>query len=282
MCVNDILVCGAEPLFFLDYYATGSLNVTEAAAVISGIAEGCNQSKCALIGGETAEMAGMYIKDEYDLAGFSVGAVRKSQILPRVLEEGDVLIGLPSSGVHSNGYSLVRKLVEKSRLPWTAAVPFACPDLPSDATIADALLQPTKIYVAELLPYIQQDRIKALAHITGGGLLDNLPRVLPRHLHARIDFQEAQWSLPPVFRWLQSIANLSQTELLRTFNCGIGMIVVVSASEAASMHQELAATASLCYDLGARRPIVLGRLEQRTTTDIEKNAPQVVTIGTIQ
>ena len=244
MCVNDILVCGAEPLFFLDYYATGALNVNEATDVIAGIAEGCRQSGCALIGGETAEMAGMYAKGEYDLAGFSVGAVRRSQLLPRHIMAGDILIGLPSSGVHSNGYSLVRKCVEQSGCHWNDPVPFPS----SQLTLADALLIPTKIYVQELLPFLRQDRIKGLAHITGGGLLDNLPRVLPESLTAIINFNTNGWQLPPVFQWLQSIANLSSMELLRTFNCGIGMIIVVAKEESDMILQELQAMDSLIFN----------------------------------
>eukprot|EP01039_Chlorochromonas_danica_P009330 gene9328-10298_t len=222
MCVNDILVCGAEPLFFLDYYATGALQVTEAAQVVKGIAEGCLQSGCALIGGETAEMAGMYSKGEYDLAGFAVGAVRRPDILPRGIQAGDVLLGLPSSGVHSNGYSLVRKCVERSGLTWSAAAPFQ-PSL----SLAEALLVPTRIYVKALMPLIKKKVVKGMAHITGGGLLDNLPRILPESLAALVDVKQSGWQLPPVFQWLQSIANLPQQELLRTFNCGIGMVVVV-------------------------------------------------------
>lgn len=222
MCVNDILVCGAEPLFFLDYYATGALEVKEAAQVVAGIAEGCRQCGAALIGGETAEMAGMYKKGEYDLAGFSVGAVKRSEILPRGIIAGDVLIGLRSSGVHSNGYSLVRKCVERSGLSWHDPAPFQ----PSD-TLGDALLCPTKIYVANLMPLVKSGLLKGMAHITGGGLLDNLPRVLPDHLAAVVDLPSSGWELPPVFKWLQTLAHLPQNELLRTFNCGVGMVLVV-------------------------------------------------------
>lgn len=271
MCVNDVVVCGAEPLFFLDYYATGALNVEEAADVINGIAEGCLQSGSALIGGETAEMAGMYAKGEYDLAGFSVGAVRRSQILPRNIIAGDVLIGLPSSGVHSNGYSLVRKLVEKSGSSWTDPVPFES----NEKTLADALLIPTKIYVKELLPFIKQGTVKGLAHITGGGLLDNLPRVLPEDITAIVNFETNNWKLPPVFQWLQSIANLPQNELLRTFNCGIGMIVVVAKEDANQIFASLEATESLCF--GNRRPIIVGHLAKRE--DLQQ--PQVTVIGNI-
>lgn len=271
MCVNDVLVCGAEPLFFLDYYATGALNVIEAAAVIEGIAEGCLQSGSALIGGETAEMAGMYAKGEYDLAGFSVGAVRRSQILPRNIGVGDVLIGLPSSGVHSNGYSLVRKCVEKSGFGWHDKVPFPS----NEKTLADALLIPTKIYVKELLPLIKQGRVKGLAHITGGGLLDNLPRVLPDDITALVNFETNGWKLPPVFQWLQSIANLPSSELLRTFNCGIGMIVVVAKEDANSILQEFQHMNSL--EFNHQKPIIIGELIARE----DAKQPQVTVIGNI-
>ena len=234
MNVNDILVCGAEPLFFLDYFATGALNVAEAAAVISGIAEGCKQAGAALMGGETAEMAGMYAAGEYDLAGFSVGAVKRDRILPRDVKPGDVLLGLRSSGVHSNGYSLVRKIVEKSGLSWSDPAPFN-PTMP----LGEALLCPTRIYVKVLLPFIRSGRLKGMAHITGGGLLDNLPRVLPNNVTAVVDVEKAGWALPPVFNWLQSIAKLPQTELLRTFNCGLGMILVVSPEEAQAIIDDL-------------------------------------------
>jgi phosphoribosylaminoimidazole synthetase len=235
MCVNDILVCGAEPLFFLDYYATGALEVPTAALVVKGIAEGCRQSGAALIGGETAEMAGMYSKGEYDLAGFSVGAVRRQDILPRGVGAGDVLIGLRSSGVHSNGFSLVRKCVDKSGLGWNDTAPFD----PTQA-LGAALLTPTRIYVAALLPLIKSGLIKGMAHITGGGLLDNLPRVLPDNVTAVVEAEAAGWALPPVFRWLQTICNLPQHELLRTFNCGIGMVVVVAPNKLERALQMLA------------------------------------------
>lgn len=249
MCVNDILVCGAEPLFFLDYYATGALQVDEAASVVSGIAEGCLQSGCALIGGETAEMAGMYSKGEYDLAGFSVGAVRRSHILPRNIAEGDILLGLSSSGVHSNGYSLVRKCVEKSGLSWDSSPPFES-DLP---TLADALLTPTRIYVKALLPLIKEGLLEGLAHITGGGLLDNVPRVLQSNQTAVVDLETSGWKLPPVFKWLRNIANLPQDEMLRTFNCGIGMVLVVKADNVNRVMEMLSMSADpgIIYQLGS-------------------------------
>ena len=200
MNVNDILVCGAEPLYFLDYYATGALHVAEASAVVSGIAEGCRQAGAALIGGETAEMAGMYAEGEYDLAGFAVGAVGRNHILPKDVGVGDRLLGLRSSGVHSNGYSLVRKCVERSGLAWTDPSPFQ-PEL--GLSLGDALLCPTKIYVKALLPLVKEGLVKGMAHITGGGLLDNLPRVLSEDLVAVVDVAASGWELSPVFRWLQ-------------------------------------------------------------------------------
>jgi phosphoribosylaminoimidazole (AIR) synthetase len=264
MCVNDILVCGAEPLFFLDYYATGALQVAEAAQVVSGIAEGCRQCRAALIGGETAEMAGMYAKGEYDLAGFSVGAVRRSEILPRGVRPGDVLIGLRSSGVHSNGYSLVRKCVDKSGLSWHDRAPFQ-----PDAPLGHALLEPTRIYVAALMPLIKQGLLKGMAHITGGGLLDNLPRVLPDDVAAEVDPVAAGWALPPVFRWLQTLANLPQHELLRTFNCGVGMVLVVDPAQADEVMRQLLAG-------GEDRPMRLGALVARAA-----GGPQVVMTGDV-
>jgi phosphoribosylamine--glycine ligase/phosphoribosylglycinamide formyltransferase/phosphoribosylformylglycinamidine cyclo-ligase/phosphoribosylamine--glycine ligase/phosphoribosylformylglycinamidine cyclo-ligase len=263
MCVNDILVCGAEPLFFLDYYATGALQVPEAAQVVKGIAEGCRQCGAALIGGETAEMAGMYAKGEYDLAGFSVGAVRRSELLPQGICAGDVLIGLRSSGIHSNGYSLVRKCVDKSGLTWQDPAPF------QDAPLGQALLEPTRIYVAALLPLIKQGLLKGMAHITGGGLLDNLPRVLTDDLCAVVDPVAGGWTLPPVFRWLQTLANLPQHELLRTFNCGVGMVLVVDAAKADAVMAQLLAA-------GEDRPMRLGVLTARA-----EGSAQVVMTGDV-
>lgn len=267
MCVNDILVCGAEPLFFLDYYATGALNVEEAAQVVKGIAEGCAQSGSALIGGETAEMAGMYATGEYDLAGFSVGAVRRSDILPRGIGAGDVLLGLRSSGVHSNGYSLVRKCVQKAGLAWGDAAPFQ-PEL----SLGEALLCPTRIYVRTLLPLIKAGLIKGMAHITGGGLLDNLPRILSAELGATVDAEAAGWTLPPVFKWLQSIANLPQSELLRTFNCGIGMVVVVAAADADTVLTRLQELEGPAFP-----PLRLGSITSR----IDTTGPQVLMRGDV-
>jgi len=226
MCVNDLVVQGAEPLFFLDYFACGKLDVAVASEVVAGIADGCRQAGCALIGGETAEMPGMYASKDYDLAGFAVGAAERGELLPRQdIVVGDVLIGLPSSGVHSNGYSLVRKLVERAGLGWDAASPFG------SGSLAEALLAPTRIYVKPLLAALQATgggsaagAVKALSHITGGGLSENLPRVLPADVAARVDL--SSWSAPAVFGWLASVGRLEDTEMLRTFNCGIGMVVV--------------------------------------------------------
>jgi phosphoribosylformylglycinamidine cyclo-ligase len=231
MCVNDLVVQGAEPLFFLDYFACGKLDVATAESVIAGIAEGCREAGCALIGGETAEMPGMYAAKDYDLAGFSVGAVERDEILPRSdFEAGDVLIGLPSSGVHSNGYSLVRRLAEQQGFGWEVLAPFD-----AKRTLADALLMPTRIYVKPLLAAIKatggaRGAIKALAHITGGGLSENVPRVLPDNVAARIDL--GAFAAPGVFGWLAKAGRLSDVEMLKTFNCGLGMVVVAAKAQA--------------------------------------------------
>ncbi len=224
MCVNDLICQGAEPLFFLDYFATGKLDTDIAVRIIEGIAEGCAQSGCALIGGETAEMPGMYPDGDFDLAGFAVGAMERGSALPEDVQEGDVLLGLASNGVHSNGYSLVRKLVEMSGLGWDAKCPFG------DGTLGEALLTPTRLYVKSALQAIRAEGVHALAHITGGGLTENLPRVLPEDLGAEIDL--SAWDLPPVFNWMAEIGGISQAEMLKTFNCGIGMIVVCAADQA--------------------------------------------------
>ena len=211
MCVNDLIVQGAEPLFFLDYYATGSLNEEVATSVISGIGEGCIQSGCALIGGETAEMPGMYNGDEYDLAGFCVGIVEKNQIIDgSKVSAGDQIIALGSSGPHSNGYSLIRKVLEKSK--------------PSSSQL-NSLIEPTKIYVKSILSLIQNLPVHAISHITGGGLLENIPRVLPKHLAANLD--QNSWELPHIFKWLQSEGNIDTMEMYRVLNCGVGMVVIV-------------------------------------------------------
>lgn len=224
MCVNDLVCQGAEPLFFLDYFATGKLDVAEATRIINGIAAGCEASGCALIGGETAEMPGMYHRGDFDLAGFAVGAMERGQDLPSGVAQGDVLLGLASSGVHSNGYSFVRKVVEVSGLAWGDASPF------SDGTLGQALLTPTRLYVKQALAAVRAGGVHALAHITGGGLTENPPRVVPQGLACEIDL--GTWQLPEVFRWLASTARMSEQELLKTFNCGIGMMAVVAADRA--------------------------------------------------
>ncbi|OWY07220.1 MULTISPECIES: phosphoribosylformylglycinamidine cyclo-ligase [Thioclava] len=224
MCVNDLVCQGAEPLFFLDYFATGKLEIDQAARIIEGIAEGCAQSGCALIGGETAEMPGMYSKGDFDLAGFAVGAMERGSDLPAGVAEGDVLLGLGSNGVHSNGYSFVRKVVEMSGLGWDADCPFG------EGSLGEALLAPTRLYVKQCLAAVRAGGVHALAHITGGGLTENLPRVLPEGMGATIDLNA--WELPGVFRWLAETASMEERELLKTFNCGIGMIVVVAADKA--------------------------------------------------
>jgi phosphoribosylaminoimidazole synthetase len=220
MCVNDLIVAGGEPLFFLDYFATGHLEVEEAAAVVKGIAEGCKQADCGLIGGETAEMPSMYAPGDYDLAGFSVGAVNKDRILPQGVAIGDALLGLASSGIHSNGFSLVRKLIEKEGLSYESP----CPWDSSVATVGDSLLTPTKIYVKACVPLIKRGLIKGMAHITGGGLLENLPRSLPEGIGANITGHP---SLPNVFKWMKDASGLDDTEMLRTFNCGVGMVLIL-------------------------------------------------------
>ena len=225
MCVNDLVCQGAEPLFFLDYFATGRLDVDRAAQVVEGIAAGCAEAGCALIGGETAEMPGLYTGDDFDLAGFAVGAMERGAALPAGVAEGDVLLGLASSGVHSNGYSLVRRVVETAGLGWDAPAPWG------GGRLGAELLTPTCLYVRPALAAIRAGGVKALAHITGGGLVENLPRVLPDGLRAEIDL--AAWSLPPVFAWLAETGGIAEGEMLRTFNCGIGMVAVVAPDRAA-------------------------------------------------
>lgn len=222
MCVNDLVVAGAEPLFFLDYFATSRLNVETARTVVAGIAEGCKQAGCALVGGETAEMPGMYEGKDYDLAGFAVGAVERDAVLPRAdVNPGDIVLGLASSGVHSNGFSLVRKIVAQEKLEWNDPAPFD-----ASRKLAEALLEPTRIYVKPLLAAIRTGKIKAMAHITGGGLLENIPRVLPDGIGVWLS--AANWQVPPVFKWLAQKGGASGPEMARTFNCGIGMIVIVA------------------------------------------------------
>jgi len=226
MCVNDLVVQGAEPLFFLDYFATGGLDVEATRDIISGIAEGCKQAGCALIGGETAEMPGMYAKGDYDMAGFTVGAVERDQLLKSdTLEEGDVLLGLSSSGVHSNGYSLVRRLISDFKLDLDAPAPFN-----DRISLGDALIAPTRIYVKSCLASIRAGQIKALSHITGGGLFENIPRILPKNLVAELDANS--WDLPPLFKWLAELGNITPRELATTFNCGLGMVVAVAPENA--------------------------------------------------
>ena len=221
MCVNDLVVQGAEPLFFLDYFATGALDVDQAAAVVAGIAEGCRQAGCALVGGETAEMPGMYGAGDYDLAGFSVGAAERDALLPAGVQAGDTLIGLPSSGVHSNGFSLVRRIVALSGLALDAPAPFA-PGL----LLGEALMAPTRIYVAPLLALHRAGLLRGAAHVTGGGLPGNVPRMLPDGLRAVLD--AGAWPVPPVFPWLARTGRVEAAEMLRVFNCGIGMVLAVS------------------------------------------------------
>ena len=223
MCVNDLVVAGAEPLFFLDYYATGHLNVDMAADVVTGIGAGCELAGAALVGGETAEMPGMYEGDDYDLAGFCVGVVEKSEIIDgSKVQVGDALIGLASSGPHSNGYSLIRKILEVANADMQQPM--------GDKTLADALLEPTRIYVKSILKLIRESQVNALSHITGGGLLENIPRVLPASAKAVIDIDS--WILPPVFQWLQAEGNVDAREMYRTFNCGVGMVIAVPADKA--------------------------------------------------
>ena len=234
MNVNDIVVQGAEPLFFLDYFACGKLELGVATTVIGSIARGCKEAGCALIGGETAEMPGLYDPGDYDLAGFAVGAVERDRLLPRKdIEAGDVILALPSSGIHANGFSLIRRIVADAGLRWNDPAPFA-----RQATLGEILLTPTRIYVRQVLETIRRTgAVKALAHITGGGLTDNIPRVLPPDLTAEIDL--AAFALPPTFTWLMQEAPLPREEMLRTFNCGIGMILVVASGDADRVHKSL-------------------------------------------
>jgi phosphoribosylformylglycinamidine cyclo-ligase len=249
MNVNDIVVQGAEPLFFLDYFACGKLDVGIAEQVVASIAEGCKEAGCALIGGETAEMPGLYAAGDYDLAGFAVGAVERDALLPRDgLAEGDIVIGLPSSGVHANGFSLVRRVAAACGLDWSDPAPFA-----TGVPLGEALLTPTRIYVRQVLDAIRTTgAVKALAHITGGGLTENVPRVLPETLAAEINLDA--FALPTVFEWLQTEAGLDQQEMLRTFNCGIGMILVVAPEDTARVLQRLGTDAKAIGALIKRGP----------------------------
>lgn len=244
MCVNDLVVQGAEPLFFLDYYATGKLEVAVAREVIAGIGEGCRQAGCALIGGETAEMPGMYHQGDYDLAGFAVGIAERDQLIDGTkIIPGDVILGIQSSGVHSNGYSLVRKIIERSGISLDA--PF------DGGTFKDALLAPTKIYIKPLLSLIQQIEVKGLSHITGGGLLENIPRVLPETVVAELD--HTQWQRPAIFDWLQAQGQVAFKEMHRTFNCGIGMVVIVAAEQAEQAKAHLIAQGETVFTIGQIR-----------------------------
>ena len=242
MCVNDLVCQGAEPLFFLDYFATGKLSVDAAARVIEGIARACRDSGCALIGGETAEMPGMYPVGDFDLAGFAVGAMERGQDLPRGIVEGDVLLGLASDGVHSNGYSLVRRIVEVSGLGWDDACPWG------PGTLGQTLLTPTRLYVRPVLSALKAGHVKGLAHITGGGLTENVPRMLPDGLGVEIDL--GSWALPDIFRWLASTGGLAQAELLKTFNSGIGMVVAVPEGQAVAARAHLADAGETVVTLG--------------------------------
>ena len=245
MCVNDIVVQGAEPLFFLDYFATGKLDVNTAADVIEGIGKGCELSGAALVGGETAEMPGMYAEGDYDLAGFCVGIVEKNQIIDgSQVKAGDKLIGIASSGPHSNGYSLIRKIIEKSGASLT--------DKFQDSTLGETLLTPTRIYVKALLNLLKQVNVHAMAHITGGGITENLPRVLPNDLSAEIDL--SAWAFPEIFAWLQQQGNVALEDMLVTFNCGIGMIVCVAAEDEAKTLELLQSSGEQAFTLGSIIP----------------------------
>jgi phosphoribosylformylglycinamidine cyclo-ligase len=244
MCVNDLIVQGAEPLFFLDYFATGKLDVTQAADVIAGIAMGCKESGCALIGGETAEMPGMYTHDDFDLAGFAVGAVERNQIITgQNIKEGDCVLGLASSGLHSNGFSLVRHLLSQHHISYDALAPFD-----PQKTLAESLLTPTRLYVRDLLPVIKSGLVKGLAHITGGGLLENIPRILPDGLGVKLD--QNAWTMPPVFTWLKDLGALNQDDMYRTFNCGIGMIVICDPAHKSELIRNLSSHEGQVFDLG--------------------------------
>jgi phosphoribosylformylglycinamidine cyclo-ligase len=244
MCVNDLVVCGAEPLLFLDYYATGRLSVDDGRAIIAGIAQGCRQAGCALVGGETAEMPGLYAAGDYDLAGFAVGAVERGrQLTGEAAQAGDVVLGLASDGLHSNGFSLVRRIVAATGLDYGAPAPFA-----SGLSLGEALLQPTRIYVTPLLAAIRTGGVRALAHITGGGLVENVPRVLPAGLGASLD--AGAWPVPPVFAWLKQAGGVADDEMLRTFNCGLGMICIAAADRAQALGHLLTAAGERVYPVG--------------------------------
>ncbi len=251
MCVNDLIVCGAEPLYFLDYFATGKLNVDQAEIIINGIAKGCAIAGCALVGGETAEMPGMYAPGDYDLAGFAVGVVEKTDIItPQRVSAGDTIIGLGSSGPHSNGYSLIREIIEVSGSNLNQEF--------EGATLGESLLVPTRIYVKTILALIESINVTAIAHITGGGLLENLPRVLPQGVSAGIS--QGSWSMPPVFKWLQDSGRVEQDEMLRTFNCGVGMVVCVDSQDAER--------AIIHLENSGEKVIVLGEIVESDRTEV--------------
>jgi len=237
MCVNDLVVQGAEPLFFLDYFATSKLDISVAENVIKGIAEGCKRAGCALVGGETAEMPGIYQPNEYDLAGFAVGAVERDEILPKQVTAGNIILGIASDGVHSNGYSLVRHIIKQKSI-----------SLAYDKKLAEQLMTPTRVYVKSCLAAIKTGGVNALAHITGGGITENTPRILPKGFAAEINL--TSWELPEILKWLQEQGNISQTEMLKTFNCGIGMIVIVENSQADAVKAVLEQAGEKVYNIG--------------------------------
>ena len=255
MCANDLICQGAEPLFFLDYFATGNLILEDAEKIISGIAYGCEEAGCALIGGETAEMPGMYKGKDFDLAGFSIGAVERGFELPRSTNEGDIILGLSSDGVHSNGYSLVRKIVKNSGLKWTDKAPF------EDLNLGKALLKPTKLYVKHCLKIMNVRGIKAFAHITGGGLTENIVRTLTKG--QGIEIELSNWKLPPIFKWLSDAGGVDKFEMLKTFNCGIGMTIICSPSSKDNVF-------SLLEKLG-EQPIIIGRVTSSGTVKYSGN-----------
>ncbi|KAJ2849942.1 hypothetical protein J3B02_003732, partial [Coemansia erecta] len=264
MQVNDIIVQGAEPLFFLDYYACGHLDVEATRDFVKGVADGCLESGCALIGGETAEMPGLYSEGDYDVAGFAVGAVERTQILPRMdeISAGDVLVGLASSGVHSNGFSLVRKVVSRAGLDFHSPCPWktASSSGADDVTVGKALLTPTRIYVKPLLPLIHKRLIKGMAHITGGGFTDNIPRVLPKNVG--VDIDASTWELPAVFKWIKQAGGIAVEEMARTFNCGIGMVIVVASERVADVVDSLNASGETAAVIGSLVPFS-GQEEER-------------------
>ncbi len=255
MCVNDLICQGAEPLFFLDYFATGSLILEDAETIIGGIATACEQAGCALIGGETAEMPGMYQGKDFDLAGFSVGALERGTEFPQLANDGDIIIGLSSDGIHSNGYSLVRKIVETSGLKWTDKAPF------EDLSLCKALLRPTKLYVKPCLSIMGIKDVRAFAHITGGGLTENIVRTLAKGQGIEINL--SSWNLPPIFKWLSTTGRVDRFEMLKTFNCGIGMTIICSPSSRDNVFYQL--------EKFGERPIIIGRVTNSGTVNYSGN-----------